>query len=223
MKNSYHADSVIKNGLVFLLIILCALGLFIWLAINVKAGKSFLIDQEAFAVTFAIRNHSIDLLMEAFTFLGSSTFLLPANILLILGVLFYKKDRLFALQWTITAIISLFLMYFFKGIYQRPRPLDPYLETALGYSFPSGHTLNGFIFFGLLIMSLWKYVGNSNLRLLGTILFTILILFIGISRIYLRVHYASDVFGGWALGITWLTLCDYLFGLSGKRKNAILA
>ena len=153
-EKSPQLNTVNKNWVVYLLVILLSISLFSWLAINVKAGNIFLIDKEAFAITFALRFHFMDILMEFMTFLGSSIFLLPANIVLILVILFYKKDKLFALQWTITAIVSLLLMYFFKGIYQRPRPLDPYLESAKGFSFPSGHSLNSMVFFGLIIFSL---------------------------------------------------------------------
>ena len=220
-----HQESIAnKNWVVYLLVILLSISLFSWLAVNVKAGKIFLIDKEAFAITFALRFHFMDILMEFMTFLGSSIFLLPANIVLILVILFYKKDKLFALQWTITAIVSLLLMYFFKGIYQRPRPLDPYLESAKGFSFPSGHSLNSVVFFGLIIFSLWKYAGNKSLRIWGTILLCLIIFAIGLSRIYLRVHYASDVLGGFSLGICWLMISVYIFqyqkgNLSGSWKT----
>ncbi len=216
---SHQGSGAYKNWVVYLLVILLSISLFSWLAVNVKAGNIFLIDKEAFAITFALRFPFMDNLMECMTFLGSSIFLLPANIVLILVILFYKNDKLFALQWTITAIISLLLMYFFKGIYQRPRPLDPYLESAKGFSFPSGHTLNSLVFFGLIIYSLWKYAGNKSLRIWGTFLLILLILAIGLSRIYLRVHYASDVLGGLSLGLSWLILSVFLFGFLEKRNQ----
>lgn len=200
----------IKKWMVYLLVLL-TLGLFAWLAVHVKSGGTFLIDDEAFAATFAMRNNSMTLLMRAFTFLGSSYFLLPANILLICWILLSKKNRLLAMQWAITAIGSLLLMYFFKGFYGRQRPLDPFLEAASGFSFPSGHTLNSLVFFGLFIFILWKFAGNKYWKLWGAVLLSLLILGIGLSRIYLRVHYASDVLGGLALGVAWLTLSIYVF------------
>lgn len=217
--NSYQENNANKNWIPFLLITLLSAGFFSWLAINVTAGKTFLIDEEAFAITFAVRSNFMNILMESMTFLGSSTFLLPANIFVIIVILFYKRNRFFAMQWTFMTIISLLLMYFFKGMYQRPRPLDPYLESATGFSFPSGHTLNSLVFFGLIIFSLWKYAKNKSLRLWGTALLTLIILAIGLSRIYLRVHYASDVLGGLSLGIFWLTISIYLFGLLAKKNR----
>lgn len=220
MKNNLNKDvRSDKKWIAFVLIILVSLGIFGWLAIHVKAGKTFLIDDEGFAVTYALRGNFMDILMECMTFLGSSTFLLPANIIVALVILFYKRNRLFAIQWVITAIISLLLMYLFKGMYQRPRPLDPYLESATGFSFPSGHTLNSLVFFGLVIYALWKYTRNRSLRIWGTILLILIILAIGLSRIYLRVHYASDVLGGLALGTCWLMVSICIFQYQkGKLK-----
>lgn len=204
---------------VFVLIILITLAIFMGLAVNVNAGKTFFIDKEAFAITFALRSNFMNILMECLTFFGSSTFLLPANIIAVLFILFYKRNILFGVQWALTAMVSLLLMNFFKGMYQRPRPLDPYLGSATGFSFPSGHTLNGLVFFGLIIFSFWKYNASKTLQVWGTFLFILIILVIGLSRIYLHVHYASDVLGGIALGVCWLMISIYLFGLLEKRNK----
>lgn len=207
-----------KRWMVYLLL-LVTLSLFGWLAFQVKSGETFLVDDAAFAATFALRNNSMTLLMRGITFFGSSYFLFPANILLICWVYFHKRDRLLTIQWAVTSIGSLFLMYFFKGLYERPRPLDPYLGAATGFSFPSGHTLNSLVFFGLLIFLLWKFAGKSFLKLWGTVLLSLIILGIGLSRIYLRVHYASDVLGGLTLGTGWLTLTIYIFGSIKREKQ----
>ncbi len=207
----------IKNWVVYLLLLL-TLSLFSWLAVHVKSGGIFLIDEEAFALAFAMRNSIMTLFMRAITFLGSSYFLIPANLLMICWILFYMKNRLLAMQWMITAIASLLLMYLFKGLFGRQRPFDPFLETATGFSFPSGHTLNSLVFFGLLIFILWKFARYKNWKIWGTVLLSLLILGIGLSRIYLRVHYASDVLGGLALGIALLTLSIYGFERFRKVK-----
>ena len=216
--DSKENTSGAKKWMVYLLI-LTTLSFFGWLAFHVKSGETFLVDDEAFAGTFAMRNNSVTLLMHGITLLGSSNFLVPANILLILWIFFQKKNGLLTLQWTITAIGSLLLMYLFKGFYERPRPLDPYLASATGFSFPSGHTLNGLVFFGLLIFILWKFAGNRYWKIWATVLLIIIIFGIGVSRIYLRVHYASDVLGGLALGVAWLTISIYFFGGIKKRKS----
>lgn len=207
------------NRVVELFIILISSLLFAWLSFHVHAGKTFAMDDAVFKITFSMRSNFMNGLMQVFTFLGSSYFLLPANIVLICWILIWKKDSLFALQWTVTAIGSLLLMYFFKGFYQRPRPMDPYLTAATGFSFPSGHTLNSLVFFGLIIILLWRFFSKSSLRFWGTFLLGILIIAIGLSRNYLRVHYASDVFGGLSLGLSWLLLVNLIFQIIFQRRQ----
>ena len=200
------------------LVIVITFGVFAALANHVKSGGTFVVDDIVFSYTFSLRSNLMNSLMRGVTFLGSSFFLLPANILIILWVAWYMKDKFFAFQWTVSAIGSLLLMYFFKGIYERPRPLDPYLEIARGFSFPSGHTLNGLVFFGLVICLLNKYVSNKYFKMVGTILLIIIILGIGLSRVYLRAHYASDIIGGLTLGTGWLMLSIYLSGALKKSR-----
>lgn len=96
------------------------------------------------------------------------------------------------------------LMFILKFIFSRDRPLIPLLKPALGYSFPSGHSLMSFAFYGLLIHIAYHYVKNVYVKWILIVLFAMLIILIGVSRIYLRVHYPTDVFAGLAIGIIWL-------------------
>jgi len=97
-------------------------------------------------------------------------------------------------------------MFVLKNLFGRPRPENPLLRTVSGLSFPSGHALISVAFYGLLIYLLWHNISNKILRGFLIILLLILILMIGVSRIYLRVHYASDVLAGFAMGLIWLVL-----------------
>lgn len=216
--NAWKIKGSFKKWIVYLLLLL-TLSVFGLLALHVKSGGTFLVDDEAFAITLAMRSNWVTLFMRGVTFLGSSYFLFPANILVICWLILWKNDWLLSMQWAFTAIGALLLMYFFKGLYGRPRPLEPYLGAATGFSFPSGHTLNGMVFFGLLFFILWKFAKRKFWKILGTILLIIIVLAIGLSRIYLRVHFASDVLGGLALGGAWLTISVYVFGLLQNRKD----
>ncbi|MEO7291570.1 MAG: phosphatase PAP2 family protein, partial [Ginsengibacter sp.] len=88
----------------------------------------------------------------------------------------------------------------------RDRPLSPLLEAAQGYSFPSGHATMSITFYGLIIFLVWQNVKNVLLKWTLIILLGLLIIFIGASRVYLRVHYASDVLAGFCVGLMWLFL-----------------
>jgi len=148
--------------------------------------------------------------MEDITFLGTHKFLIPANLALTAYFLFIKKHRWHSIKVASIALSSTAMMFLLKNIFSRHRPLIPLLKPALGYSFPSGHSMMSFSFYGLLIYLCYKYIENRILKwFLITGLF-LLILSIGFSRIYLRVHYASDVLAGFSVGIAWLIFSVWL-------------
>ncbi len=93
-----------------------------------------------------------------------------------------------------------------KIFFSRPRPLDPVYEAARGFSFPSGHSMSAMTFYGLLIYIVYDKVENRAIRWTLICLLSLFIILIGFSRIYLRVHYASDVLAGFALGFIWLVI-----------------
>jgi len=148
--------------------------------------------------------------MLFFTFLGTHYFLIPANITLVSYFLFFKQHRWYSIKIPVIAISSVLLMYLLKLIFNRPRPLLPLLEAAHGLSFPSGHALNSVTFYGLLIYLAWKNISSRPLRIGLTVILLLIILMIGISRIYLKVHYATDVLAGYTVGFMWLVLSLWL-------------
>ena len=108
----------------------------------------------------------------------------------------------------------------FKAIVQRPRPDGFRLVVETGYSFPSGHSMFSMAFYGLLIWLVWHYEKDKLQRWLWCALFSGVIIMIGISRIYLGVHYATDVIGGFSLALVWLVLFTKLMvpSLIYKKK-----
>ena len=111
-------------------------------------------------------------------------------------------------------------------IFHRDRPLTPLLEAAQGYSFPSGHATMSITFYGLIIFLVWQNEKSVLLKWLLTILLALLIISIGISRVYLRVHYASDVLAGFCVGLMWLLLSLWLLkrieGYSRRKVDPVV-
>lgn len=89
---------------------------------------------------------------------------------------------------------------------QRPRPTEFRIVEETGYSFPSGHSMVSMAFYGYLVYLIYKYVKNKYIKWTSITLLSILIFLIGISRIYLGVHYTSDVVGGFLISIAYLII-----------------
>ncbi|HET6723141.1 MAG TPA: phosphatase PAP2 family protein, partial [Chitinophagaceae bacterium] len=104
------------------------------------------------------------------------------------------------------SLSSLLLMFVLKFYFQRERPDLPVIGDVSGYSFPSGHALISVVFYGMFIHMIWHEVKLKWLRVTSIIVLALLILLIAFSRVYLRVHYASDVIAGIAVGFIWLVL-----------------
>jgi membrane-associated phospholipid phosphatase len=145
-------------------------------------------------------------IMLFITFLGKHQFLIPANLFLIFYFIVVKKQTWFSIRVITIAISSLVLMLLLKQLFQRKRPLSPLLKAAKGLSFPSGHAIMAVTFYGLLIYILQHVIVIDWLKYLLAVLVIGLILLIGFSRIYLRVHYTSDVLGGFIIGLLWLLI-----------------
>jgi undecaprenyl-diphosphatase len=140
------------------------------------------------------------------TFLGKHQFLIPANLILIFYFLLINKQNWFSIRVITISISSLVLMLLLKQLFQRKRPLSPLLKAAKGLSFPSGHAIMAVTFYGLLVYILQHTIESNWVRIFLTILLIILVILIGFSRVYLRVHYASDVLGGFIIGLLWLLI-----------------
>lgn len=162
------------------------------------------------------RNNDI---MEVFTFLGTHQFLIPANLSLIAYFLFIKKHRWYSIKVPAIALSSLGLMFLLKGLFDRERPSVPLLFHAKGLSFPSGHALMSVTFYGLLIYMIFKSVKNPALKWTLISLLIILIMIIGMSRVYLRVHYATDVIAGYCIGFLWLVFTVWMLNKIEKHSK----
>lgn len=146
------------------------------------------------------------IIMQRVTRLADHRFLVPANLALIAWFLFFRKRSWFSIRVATVALSSLLLMFAFKKIFRRKRPLEPLLHPARGLSFPSGHALMSATFYGLLIYISWHTINNRPLKTLVILSLAGLMNGIGFSRVYLRVHYASDVAVGLTLGLCWLII-----------------
>ena len=185
---------------------LLALAVF-WLIIHeVLVEKEYEVDTVVIHFISAYTSPWMTGFMKAITFLASSAFLLPAYILLVGWFLFHRKKKKVALNVALNGITGFLLVFTIKNIFRRDRPMNPLATRLHDYSFPSGHTTSGFIFYGLLIYLVWQSKLSVLLKCILSILLLFLSILIGISRIYLGMHFPSDVIAGFCLGFVWLSI-----------------
>lgn len=186
------------------LIIIClCIILFIGLLENVLEGDLMTLDRLARA--FFVDNLRTDWLTPIMESISSLATPLSLLVLLLVIVAFApgKRPGMFcALNLVLVALLNAVL----KELVQRPRPEHINLVTETGFSFPSGHSMVAMAFFGLLVWLVWKYEKDRTMRFACCAGFSLVILLIGISRIYLGVHYASDVLAGFCISLAWLAL-----------------
>ena len=120
--------------------------------------------------------------------------------------LLIMKNKKMSFSILLNLVIVTFLNIFLKNIIQRPRPDDFRLINETGYSFPSGHSMISMAYYGYLIYLIYKFVKNKKLKTFLITFLCILILTIGVSRIYLGVHYTSDVIAGFVLSVSYLII-----------------
>lgn len=156
--------------------------------------------------------------MKKITFLGNHQFLIPANLLLIAFFIYVKKHK-DAMLVTVVALSSLGLMSLLKNLVQRYRPSSPLVDGITNFSFPSGHALMSVAFYGLLAFYAIKMINNPVIKVSILLLLFAVTLLIGFSRIYLRVHYTTDVIAGFSIGICWMLFCFWLLNKITKSVD----
>lgn len=157
-----------------------------------ELAKKILVDN--------LRSDKLTLLMKIITSFGNGLILV---LLCLLSFLLFHDKKIGVLV-SLNLIFITVLNNILKLIIQRPRPSGFNLIIEGGYSFPSGHSMVSTAFYGFLIYLLYKKIKNKNLRTVLCLLLSILIILICISRVYLGVHYASDVIGGFFVSLSYL-------------------
>jgi len=168
-----------------------------------------------FVKTYLIKKE-ITPIMKIVTFFGGATCLIGLTIILFITI----KNKKIGLLIGTNLIVITILNQIFKFILQRPRPTENRIINENGYSFPSGHSMISMAFYGFLIYLIYKYVKNKKLKYISITLISILIIFIGISRIYLGVHYTSDVLAGFLFSISYLIIFILIANNKVLNKNS---
>ena len=167
-----------------------------------------------FAVEF-LRSDLLTLIMKIITNFGNA---LPV-LLIAIVVIVNSKDKKVPIWIILNLFFATALNQILKYIVQRNRPEGYRLIDESGYSFPSGHSMVSTAFYGFLIYLVIKKIKNKYLKDCLVILLGILIILIGFSRVYLGVHYASDVIAGFFISIAYLILFVTMISSNKKIKK----
>jgi membrane-associated phospholipid phosphatase len=150
---------------------------------------------------------AMDNFMRAITFLGNRQFIIWPAIGIFIYFLFIKPHRWYSIKIPVVALGSISANLILKELFHRERPvLEHMVKITSELSFPSGHAMFSISFYGLLIYIAITYIKNKTLARSLSLLFLVMIILIGISRIYLGVHFPSDVIAGFAAGFLWLII-----------------
>lgn len=161
-------------------------------------------------------------IMLTFTFIGSTKvvmlLIIAVTALLLWGMRARRQAYFFFFAMIGTGVLNQTLKFIFK----RVRPEFHRLIEVGGYSFPSGHTMMSFSFYLLLAYILWRRTRSTSGKVALVAFAIVMFSMIAISRIYLGVHYPSDILGGMMASAFWLTLATLLFAQFQKRKKRSL-
>ena len=190
------------------------LSLFVILTICVLSGVTGVIDYNIYNILSTNNVEFLSVCANVVTSLASSQAIIIITLILIFA-LDTNHQRIFVI---INTLISAGIIILSKNIFLRERPLIG-SELLSSYSFPSGHSLIATTYYGFLIYLLRRSKCKEEYKVIGTTLLSTLIVLICLSRIFLSVHYVTDVIGGVILGLIILLVLIYFFDATIKPKE----
>ena len=181
MKKRIIAGSLIVIGIIF--------------GVIAKLNLTSDLDTFIYNIIIKMQSDSVTQIFKAITFLASTKFILCLNIIAL--IIYIIKKRGYLLLIPVNSIFSVVSNNLIKFLIKRPRPNVLRLVTETNYSYPSGHAMISVLFYGTIITLLNR--NNIKYRKIINIILMLIILLVGVSRIYLGVHYASDIIGGYLI------------------------
>ncbi|WP_246824670.1 phosphatase PAP2 family protein [Olsenella sp. HMSC062G07] len=189
-------------------VILVAVVVFVGLLQEVLEGEAIRLDAMAYQlVVVRMRSAWLTPVMQSISELALPVVL----VVLLLAVEAFAPGRRPGVCAAVNLTLVLALNQVLKQIVHRPRPEGFRLIAESGYSFPSGHSMVAMAFYGLLAWMVWHYEKDRVVRWVCCLGFSLVVVAIGLSRVYLGVHYATDVIAGFCVSLAWLGLYTKVF------------
>ena len=201
-----------KKNKKIILAIISGIG-FLVILLSILFGRSLFIDNLVYPAN--LRSDLLTKVCKVVTILGDKYFI-AALVVLIAGILFLKKKRKTSILLCFNLFNIVVLNKVIKYLVARPRPANMLIEKD-GYSFPSGHSMLSIGVYGFLIYLICKSNLSKSLKRCLTIVLSLIIFIVGITRLYLGVHYPSDVLGGYLLSFAYLLV--FITIVYDKKKD----
>lgn len=226
LKNLYRSY---KDYLLFFGGLLLALGIvamlvrgFWELLEGLRDQKLGSFDNRITAEVLSWRSPGTDWFFAHITHLGGRFAYILLAVLMFVYLYFRKGNLVFSLQAILVLIVAAGISFWLKDLIDRPRPEAAHHLNIGTQSFPSGHAMSSIAYYGFLIYLCWRIYKNTLKKILLSLLLLFLIISIGLSRVYLQVHYPSDVLSGFAAGGACLLLFITAFAImrfNQRRKR----
>ncbi|KQO12404.1 phosphatase PAP2 family protein [Paenibacillus sp. Leaf72] len=178
--------------------------LFISIGLSVQTELVRMLDQEVIHYIQLFHAPIWTSIMKFLSFIGSVYIVSLLAVPITLFLLLVWKSRRETIVFLTAVIGSALLNLGLKLLFQRARPSLNAIIVEAGYSFPSGHSMSAFTFYGIVTYLCWRHIPLEQARIWLLAFSSIMIASIGISRIYLGVHYPSDVVGAYLISLVWL-------------------
>jgi len=198
-------------SMIAIFIVIGSINVFIELTENLKTTSLAQFDTNTTAYILNYRTPTLTQYFIFITNVGDVYGYAIVFILCNLAFLFILKKWQYVVQLSVVMLLALSSNVILKKIINRSRPELEHLVSVETLSYPSGHAMTAMAFYGFLIYLFYRFKINSFLKFTIITLLIFLILSIGISRIYLGVHFPTDIVGGYIAGFIWVILCALMF------------
>ena len=199
--------------IIALVIVVGGINLFVELTDTLKTEMLANYDTVITDYVISHRTPTLTVYFKFMTNVGDTYgYLIVLTIFLLISLLVFKRWK-YVVQATLVLALATISNMMLKRFIDRARPGIEHLVSVETLSYPSGHAMSAMAFYGFLIFLVLKFKIQKAFKYLLVLLLAVLILSIGISRIYLGVHFPSDIAGGFIAGFIWVVFCVLVFDL----------
>lgn len=196
-------------------------GLFSYLAGSISSGTIERFDRSIINFVQGLEASWLTVILKTFTWIGSAYVVVPVTLTAFFLLYFVYRRRGQAVLFVTVIVGTISSNELLKLYFQRERPVIHRIIDAGGLSFPSGHTMMAVSLYAIIAYVLWQNLKSSSSRVLLILFAVFMIFMIAVSRIYLGVHYPSDIAGGVAASIFLVTLLIMIFEFYWDKKRRL--